>query len=76
MEESRWPGDATFDKHPVARTSGPEPAPGVEDLVTDDDRLTPATEFTSEACDDPLPNVGVSPPSAEAACRDWEHLGG
>lgn len=56
--------------------SGPQPSVGMEDLVTDDDRLTLPTELTSAPCDDPRPNVGVSPPSAEAACPDWEHLGG
>ncbi|MBM3268805.1 MAG: hypothetical protein FJZ01_14285 [Candidatus Sericytochromatia bacterium] len=50
---------------------------GVEEMVTDDDRETLATEFTSEECDVPVgKRIGVSPPNAEAMCRDWEHLGG
>jgi len=50
--------------------------PGVEELVTDEDRFTPPTEFTSEECDRPINLVGVSPPNAEAVCPDREHLGG
>lgn len=76
MEPTRHPYGPDKAPPPAARTSGPQPSQGVEDLVTDDDRLTFATEFTSEACDESRSNVGVSPPNAEAACPDWEHLGG
>ncbi len=76
MEFIKRSDDTSSIKHPEYRASCPLPAPGVEDLVTDDDRLTPATEFTSGECNALNVNVGVSPPSAEAACPDWEHLGG
>lgn len=49
---------------------------GIEELVTDDDRLTMPTEETSYEFLPPRREVGVSPPSAEALEPDWEHLGG
>ena len=61
---------AKADDRPVQATSG------VEDRVTDEDRDTLPTEFTSEEQDGPTRLAGVSPPNAEAICPDWEHLGG
>ncbi len=63
-------------KRKCASVIAPE-ADDIEARVTDEDRDTLPTEDTSEACDVPVRNrVGVSPPSAEALCPDWDHLGG